>query len=331
MKDLKRFYTYAYLREDRTPYYIGKGQTHRAYYKSKSEYVRPPKDKSRIIFLKQNLTEEESFKHEIYMIAVFGRKDIGTGILHNKTDGGDGASGRIESEELKRKKSEMMKGRFLGENNPMYGKSVSQETIKKLKERKGGKNNPMYGKSHSEETKRKQSEARKGKLRSEESRRKQSETIKSKSRSSETKRKQTEVKKEKYAGKNHHMYGKSHSEETKRKQSEIKKGKKYSEETRRKQSEMRKGQNNPNYGTKWWNDGCGNCKMSIECPGKGWVLGVGEENKRKNSESKKKYGIKPPSPKGKNWWNDGKENTKMSVECPGEGWVIGRGKRKKVS
>ena len=35
------------------------------------------KDKSRIIFLKQNLTEEEAFKHEIYMIAVFGRKDLG--------------------------------------------------------------------------------------------------------------------------------------------------------------------------------------------------------------------------------------------------------------
>ena len=53
--------------------------------------------------------------------------------------------------------------------------------------------------------------------------------------------------------------------------------------------------------------------------------------KEKIVNQRKKYGIKPPSPKGKNWWNDGKGNTKMSVECPGEGWVIGRGKRKKVS
>ena len=92
-----RFYTYAYLREDRTPYYIGKGCGRRAY-KKYSGKIRPPEDKSRIIFLKQNLTEEEAFKHEIYMIAVFGRKDLGTGILHNRTDGGDGSSGRVVSE-----------------------------------------------------------------------------------------------------------------------------------------------------------------------------------------------------------------------------------------
>jgi hypothetical protein len=100
MKNPRRFYTYAYLREDRTPYYIGKGTGKRIYFTHRKG-LNPPKDKSRIIFLKQNLTEEEAFKHEIYMIAVFGRKDLGTGILHNKTDGGDGCSGRIVSEEQK--------------------------------------------------------------------------------------------------------------------------------------------------------------------------------------------------------------------------------------
>ena len=52
-----------------------------------------PKDRNRVLILKRNLTEEEAFKHEIYMIAVFGRKDIGTGILGNKSDGGEGPSG----------------------------------------------------------------------------------------------------------------------------------------------------------------------------------------------------------------------------------------------
>jgi hypothetical protein len=101
-KNPHKFYTYAYLRENKTPYYIGKGSNNRIYKRSK-KCIKPPKDKSRIIFLKTNLTEEEAFKHEIYMISVFGRKDLGTGILHNKTDGGDGVSGLIHSEETKNK------------------------------------------------------------------------------------------------------------------------------------------------------------------------------------------------------------------------------------
>ena len=101
MVNPNRFYTYAYLREDKTPYYIGKGKGNRAYKKHRKG-IGVPKDKSRIIFLKQNVTEEEAFRHEIYMIAVFGRKDLRTGILHNLTDGGDGASGWVPSEETKK-------------------------------------------------------------------------------------------------------------------------------------------------------------------------------------------------------------------------------------
>lgn len=91
------YYTYAYLRKDRTPYYIGKGKGNRAYVKhwrskTKGGYFAPP-EKDRILILKKNLTEEEAYRHEIYMIAVFGRKALGTGILHNKTDGGEGGKG----------------------------------------------------------------------------------------------------------------------------------------------------------------------------------------------------------------------------------------------
>ena len=99
---MKEYYTYAYLREDKTPYYIGKGIRNRAHSRHQKG-IKLPKDKSRIIFLKQNLTEEEAFQHEKYMIAVFGRKDLGTGILHNKTNGGEGNSGLIHSNESKLK------------------------------------------------------------------------------------------------------------------------------------------------------------------------------------------------------------------------------------
>ena len=127
------YYTYAYLREDKTPYYIGKGKGKRIY-NNRGRPCSTPKDKSRIIFLKQNLTEKEAFKHEIYMIAVFGRKDLGTGILRNLTNGGDGASGSIpwntgkklskkHCEKLSaagkgRKKSEEHKRKISGANNP---------------------------------------------------------------------------------------------------------------------------------------------------------------------------------------------------------------------
>ena len=198
------YYTYAYLREDKTPYYIGKGKGYRIYRKDRR--IKPPKDKSRIIFLKKNLTEEEAFKHEIYMIDVLGRKDLGTGILHNRSDGGEGVSGFIHSEKTKIKMSEARKG----EKNYNYGKTFSEETRRKLSdaqkgrthseetkikmsEAKKGENHYLYGKTHSEETKIKMSETQKGKTFSEEHRRKLSEA--NKNPSEETRRKLSEVNK----------------------------------------------------------------------------------------------------------------------------------------
>lgn len=169
MTSPRRFYTYAYLREDKTPYYIGKGSRYRYSNRSKND-IKPPKDKSRIIFLKKNLTEDEAFKHEKYMISLFGRKDLKTGILHNKTDGGEGNSnfsklrreniskvhkGKKLSNETKNKISESRKKanikvrddlkklysiKYSGEGNPNYGKKHSKETLKKISEGTKNKN-----------------------------------------------------------------------------------------------------------------------------------------------------------------------------------------------
>ena len=153
MVNPNRFYTYAYLREDKTPYYIGKGSNNRIHKSRKG--VKPPKNKSRIIFLKRNLTEEEAFKHEIYMISIFGRKDLETGILLNKTNGGEGASGVIRSLEFKSNLSEINKNKILskehkekignaqrGDKNHNYGKSASQETRRKMSRAQLGEKHP---------------------------------------------------------------------------------------------------------------------------------------------------------------------------------------------
>ena len=143
------YYTYAYLREDRTPYYIGKGKGKRAY-KKRNKGVKPPKDKTRIIYLKQNLTEEESFKHEIYMIAVFGRKDLGTGILHNRTDGGEGSSGAIQSKETRKKIKEKAIGRIMSKSARLQmsvsqiGRKHPENVKKKISQKQLGKNNHNY-------------------------------------------------------------------------------------------------------------------------------------------------------------------------------------------
>lgn len=158
------YYVYAYLRSDGTPYYIGKGKGIRAFKKSINHY--PPEDKSLIVFLETNLTELGAHALERRYIRWYGRKDLGTGILRNLTDGGEGCSGLIFSEEHRRKMSEVRKGKP-GWNK---GKKLSEEHRRNMKGRGQGRGH-WLGKKMSEETRRKMSEVRKGKKHSEEARR----------------------------------------------------------------------------------------------------------------------------------------------------------------
>ncbi len=97
------FYTYLWLREDGTPYYVGKGQGVRAFKHDRAN-ARRPRSNNRII-TQEWPDEASAFEAEKILIAYYGRADNGTGCLRNLTDGGEGASGCKQSPAANEKRS----------------------------------------------------------------------------------------------------------------------------------------------------------------------------------------------------------------------------------
>jgi len=185
---MNNFYVYIYKNplKDNTPFYVGKGKKRRAYdhlnetisnthnyhkFWTINKIRQETGDDPIIEFYKTDLSNEEAIKIEEELITLYGREDLGTGILTNLSDGGEGnfgykhtyediirnriaQIGKVRSEESKRRQSKNAKGL-----------KRSEETKEKLRLANLGEKNNMFGKSLSEETRRKISQSLKGKSR----------------------------------------------------------------------------------------------------------------------------------------------------------------------
>lgn len=126
--DKNSYYVYVYLRKsDLTPYYVGKGCHGRAF--AKAHNVKVPLDKSRIIFVETNLTNIGACAIERRLISWYGRKDLGTGILRNLTDGGDRGTAGLKHSKTTRLKISLSN----------RGKKMSAEAVEKTAAAKRGK------------------------------------------------------------------------------------------------------------------------------------------------------------------------------------------------
>lgn len=154
------YYIYQYLREDGTPYYIGKGKNRRAWVKQR--VIPLPTDQNLIEIIKDSLTESEAFELEAELISKYGRKDNGTGILRNLINGGEGVK-------KPHKKVAWNKGiKQSAEYNAKISKSLkkykrTEEHQQNLNQSLKGRSPSFLGRKHLEETKQKLSAHFKGK------------------------------------------------------------------------------------------------------------------------------------------------------------------------
>jgi hypothetical protein len=156
------FYVYAYLREDGTPYYIGKGKGNRAWVLHSNNIIVP--DKCLITICESNLSELGAFALERRLINWYGRINNNTGMLMNKSLGGEGSSGykhtpdaiaKLKARTPTDKWRENHSRRMSGEGNPtkvpevakkisdaLTGKAKSEGHIQKMSAAKLGKKQP---------------------------------------------------------------------------------------------------------------------------------------------------------------------------------------------
>ena len=165
-----------WLRENGLPYYIGKGCRRRAFVWQPGHW--PPNDLSRIIIFSRK-TEQEAFETEIELIRNWGRQDLGTGVLKNRTFGGENPpnhKGTKKSEETRRRMKENHVGNrgyhhteetkvkiSAASKRFLTGRKLSPEHCASIGKSKKGKHYNL-GYRHTEEARKRMSVSKRGLL-----------------------------------------------------------------------------------------------------------------------------------------------------------------------
>jgi hypothetical protein len=183
-----------------------------------------------------NIIWEEACSIEKYLISFYGRNDLSNGSLCNLTDGGDGVSKVIFTQERKDKI-----------RNKAIGRKLSPEHIEKM--RQANKNKIIsietreklvfnwLGKTHSESTRDKLRKANLGKKHSDETKEKMRLSKIGKKASEETKLKMSESRK----GEKNPNFGRVFDEEIRKNMAKAQLGRKHSDETKKKMRDSKIG------------------------------------------------------------------------------------------
>lgn len=169
-----RFYIYRHIRLDiNEPFYIGIGTKPKKFNTYTEEYRRAFKSCDRKQIWK-NIVSKTEFKVDIiyesnnyeeiqnmekYFISLYGRKNNGTGILSNLTDGGEGSHGRIwkpTKEHIEKviesnKRRKLTPEHLMALNNGRRNKPTSDESRQRYREASLGRKHSDYSKNKNRE------------------------------------------------------------------------------------------------------------------------------------------------------------------------------------
>lgn len=160
------FYVYIHVRAtDGKPFYVGKGcgKRYKGHFDRNPMWKRTAKKYGvKVVIYRDKLQEWAAFEVEQELIALYGRRNTGHGYLCNLTDGGEGQSGYIPSDESNMKRSAKLKGRVFSESHKQKiaesnkARILSDETKKKISDSRVGRfcgeNHPLFGKKKSRES-----------------------------------------------------------------------------------------------------------------------------------------------------------------------------------